>query len=143
MKRDLGIRLERLADGFASVSFGGAVGVFVYHLPAPVAVQPLHGAYAAAAALAAYGISRSLLGLVGKRLPTLAKAGSARWDESGSVDSPLVVRLFDPVEATASGRSTARTGGQAMDLPSDSPADASQSLHEALNQLRQSLANRR
>lgn len=156
MKRDLAGRLESIADGFASVSLGGAVGVFVYHLPAPAAVQPLGGASAAAAAVVAYGIAKSLLGLVGRRLPIVAAANLEGWEGSDSrpvperdasadseLDSPIVVRLFDPAKAAASGQSTARTGHLEIDLPRDAPSDASHSLHEALNQLRQSLANRR
>lgn len=136
MKRDLGKRLESLADGFASGSFGAAVGMLVYHLPAPAAVQPLHGGFVAGAALIAYGISRSLLGLVGRR-SRVATTGRARGKDS-ALGSAIRVRLFDPAEAVASGPSAA-----AIDLPADAPGDASHSLHEALSQLRQSLANRR
>ena len=155
MKRDLAKRFEILADGLASASFGGALGVLVYHLTAPVAVQPMPGAYSAAAALIAYAISKSLLGLVGRRLPAVAAANVERWDESDSrpvperercadgLDSPIVVRLFDQAKAAASEQSTARTGRLGVDLPFDARGDASHSLHEALNELRRSLANRR
>jgi hypothetical protein len=132
MKRDLAEQLESLAEGFASGSLGVAVGLLVYHLLAPATVQPLHGGFVAAAALIAYGNSRSLLGLVGRRLPVVTAA------DDSALDSAIVVPLFDPAEAGKPGPSTA-----AIDLPRDAPGDATHSLHEALSQLRQSLANRR
>ena len=146
MKRDVAILLEGLIDGFASLSFGGAVALFVYHVP--VSVEPMHGAFAAAAALIAYAGAKSLLGLVGTRLPISTATGLELFSERESnadsgLDSPIVVRLFDPAEDAAYGPSTARTGGLAMDFPSGAAPDASESLHEALNQLRRSLANRR
>ena len=146
MTRDLAELLEGLADGVAALSFGGAVALFVYHVPAPVG-QQLHGAFAAAAALIAYACAKSLLGLVEKPVPiaTAASLGLSSEDEpraDSGLDSPVVVRLFDPAEAAAS-QSNDWTGHLPNDLPPGASRDASESLHEALNQLRRSLANRR
>lgn len=136
MKRDLADRLESLADGFAAGSFGAAVGVLAYHLPAPAAIAPLHGGFVAAAGLIAYGISRFLLGLIGRR-PRVVAAGRECGKDSRP-DSATVVRLFDPAEAAAPGPSI-----EPIDLARPASGDASHSLHEALSQLRQSLASRR
>lgn len=131
MKRAVAKRLEMLADGFASASFGGASAVAVYHLLSPLAVQPTVIACAAAAGLAAYGIIRSLLVRVGTREPAVRVANTSRSNNGAAVasrefDSAVVVRLFGSAHAG-----------------SDAPADASESLHQALHQLRRSLANRR
>jgi hypothetical protein len=146
MKRDLAELSEGLADGVAALSFGGAVALFVYHVPAPLG-QHVHGAFAGVAALIAYAGAKSLLGLVEKPVPFATVASlelpSERkpYADSG-LDSPVVVRLFDPAEAAES-QSNHWTGRLPNDLPPDASRDASESLHEALNQLRRSLANRR
>lgn len=140
MKRAMAERFEMLGDGFASVSFGGAVGLFVYHLLEPMTDQPAPGACAAAAAAAAYALSRLLLSLVESDFRKFSAAdGRVNAEpESGTdmrPDSPVVVQLFVPAAAAASSPSTVLS-------PAARP-DASESLHEALNQLRESLANRR
>ncbi len=149
MKRKLTERLERLVDGLASGAFGAAVGILVYHLPAPAAAQPVQGGYVAGTALIAYGMSRWLLGLVPGSLATVPVArveplngpasvptSGLERDEDRELDSGIVVHLFDPAVDAASKRPE-------IDLPAGAPGDATHSLHEALSQLRQSLASRR
>lgn len=144
MERALAERFETVADGIASLSFGGAVGVSVYHLLASASVQPALGAYAAAAFVFAYWTSRSLLGLVERRSPIAPIGVETLCDAlSANDDPPVVVRLFDQVEAAAPGPSTDGLGRLANGFSPAAPPDASNSLHEALNQLRQSLASRR
>lgn len=167
MKRVLTERLEWLADGLASASLGGAVGLFTYRLLAPMAVQPALVAYAAAAAVIAYGASRSLLGLVGRRLPATGLANvslqDALWVDNCRAaaepepesetrplaeldprpDSSVVLRLVDPANAAPSNQPDAPADRHASHFPGAASHDASDALHEALNQLRQSLVNRR
>jgi hypothetical protein len=156
MDRAFAQRLEMLADAVASVSLGGAVGLCVYLL-APVAVQPALVACAAAAAAAAYGASRSLLGRLATRVPRAKGADVAARDalwgdnvigaagpqaDAGPPASSVVVQLFDQANAAASARAVASADWPASGSASGAACDASASLHEALNQLRQSLANR-
>jgi hypothetical protein len=144
MKRAVAERLEALADGLASASLGGAVGLSAYHLLASAVAQPALGACAAAAAAAAFWAGRSLLGLVERRLPVAPIAAGAAGDElSAEDDSPVVVRLFDPAVAAAPGPSARWQDGLANDFSRAAPADGSRSLHDALHQLRQTLASRR
>ena len=139
MKRVSAKQLESIVDSLASVSLSGAVGVFVYQLLEPLVHPVVLGAGAAAAALIAYGASRLLLAMVGR--PVVRPLGAAASEMPQAVisispveDSPVVVRLFDRAAFVA----TPATGPI-----SAAPQDASESLHEALNQLRRSLASRR
>lgn len=163
MERALAERLEKLVDGVASVSLGGAVGLFVYHLPVPIVFQAAIAAYAAAAALTAYWTSRWLLGVVGRRVTQVPGATVALCDaltvkfpvsvaqfdlepalvtESVS-ESGTVVPLFEQAAVAACGQSTANIPASIDRVPNDlSPAvsaDASETLHQALDQLRRSL----
>lgn len=145
MKRPAAERFEALVDGLASASLAGAVAVSAWHLLASVAVQPALGVCTAAAAgVTAFWAGRALLGLVGKRLPVAPIAvGTAGGEPSAGEYSPVVVRLFDPAVAAASGQSAPWRNGLANDFARAAPADASRSLHDALDQLRQTLASRR
>jgi len=142
-------RLEDGVGGLASACLGGAAAFLVYNLPGPLEGQPALGACAAGAAGIVYWASRRLLVHVaphGQRLPVALDASSvAPLPDNFSAAAGLesrVVRLFDPAAALAFGQSSARIARLADHPSPAAPPDASQSFHEALNQLRESLANR-
>jgi hypothetical protein len=156
MDRAFAQRLETLADGFSSVSLGGAVGLCVYLL-APMALQPALVACASAAAVVAYGASRWLLSRVARKVPRAKEADVAARDalwgdnliaaadpqaDARPAGSSVVVQLFEQADAAATARPVASADWPASASPAGAACDASASLHEALNQLRQSLANR-
>lgn len=156
-------RFELLADQSASLSLGCAIGYSAYHLLPPVAGQPTLVAYAVAAAAFAYWAGRSLLRVVGGEVPVVG-LGDPQLVNAATVgdsmeavepdlapkirarpdsDPAVVVRLFDPAQLAASGPSIDRYESLVNGPSGAAFPDASQSLHEALNQLRQSLASRR
>lgn len=115
-------RLEKLADGVAALSFGGAAGWAAFRLLAPVAVQPALGVTALAAAAIAFGASLFVLVRVEARNRQAAIAPPQFQRSEGT---PVVARLFGSDRAEAPARSES--------------CDASEELLEALNQLRRSL----
>lgn len=159
MKHASAERLEKLVDRLASVILGGAIGYLIYHLPAPVVFEPAIGAYATTAGLIAYWVSQKLLGLLGQHVEHLSHTGIALCDaltvqipspamqsasQPGSVsiplaDSGIVVPIFDRATVAANALSTAPTDRVANDFSRAVNADASESLHQALDQLRRSL----
>lgn len=142
-------KVAKLTDRFASACLGAAVAFAVYRLFEPMTLQPALGTYAAGAAGIAYTASRRLLGRVSPRRGGFAVASLAveapcdalLHDEVIAAARPdsRVVQLFDPAAMPMSGQSTARIGRLANDLSPAAPPDASDALHEALNQLRRSL----
>ena len=140
MKRAIAQRIEIFADACASVSLGGAAGILVYRLVEPVADGAMLGAWTGVAAVIAWGLSRWVLGLIepGSRKYPAAGGIVPAERQSGTVSASaklVVVQLFDPPADRVPSQATRPSRG--------APPDSSQALHEALNQLRQSLANRR
>lgn len=119
MRRIAAQRLERLADGFAALSFGSAMGWAALRLLGPAAVEPALEFIALAAAAIAFGGSLFVLARIEPATAALAPPRLQTIE-----DSPGVEHLF------GGGADAPARGGQ---------SDASAQLRDAFDQLRRSL----